>query len=70
MDLNVVDTITIYHDGKAVWHDHVPVHLSKNISASSDGVNSSAAYKVYRVAQTRAVSQTMQGFGQVASSAN
>ncbi|EGQ62411.1 hypothetical protein GGI1_12762 [Acidithiobacillus sp. GGI-221] len=33
-------------------------------------MNSSAAYKVYRVAQTSAVSQTMEGFGQVASSVN
>ncbi|WCE94359.1 hypothetical protein [Acidithiobacillus ferriphilus] len=74
MDLNVVDAITIYHDGKAVWHDRVPVHLTKNISKSkfafNGGVNSSAAYKVYRVAQTSAVSQTMEGFGQVASSVN
>jgi hypothetical protein len=72
MDLNVVDTITIYHDGKAVWHDRLPVHLSKNFTGSKGGggVNTLAAYKVYRVAQTSAVSQTMEGFGQSVSSVN
>ena len=70
MDVNLVDNITIFHDGKAVWHDRTPVHMKKNISGSRfkvDGNHSEAAYKVYRVAQTSAVSQTMVGLGQAMS---
>ena len=70
MDVNLVDDVTIFHDGKAVWHDRTPVHMKKNISGSRfkiDGTHSEAAYKVYREAQTSAVSQTMVGLGQAMS---
>ncbi|MBU2772447.1 hypothetical protein HMI48_00530 [Acidithiobacillus ferrooxidans] len=70
MDVNLVDDVTIFHDGKAVWHDRTPVHMKKNISGSRfkiGGTHSEAAYKVYREAQTSAVSQTMVGLGQVMS---
>ena len=70
MDVNLVDDVTIFHDGKDVWHDRIPVHMKKNISGSRfkiGGTHSEAAYKVYRVAQTSAVSQTMVGFGQAMS---
>ena len=70
MDVDLVDDVTIFHDGKAVWHDRMPIHMKKNISGSRfriGATHSEAAYKVYRVAQTSAVSQTMVGFGQAVS---
>ena len=73
MDVNLVDDVTIFHNGKAVWHNRTPVHMKKNISGSRfkiGGTHSEAGYKVYRVAQTSAVSQTMVGLGQVMAEAH
>jgi len=73
MNINIVDKVTIFHNGKAVWHDDIPVHLHKRFSVSvfsaSGGVNSSSAYRGYRVAQNAAVSQILTGFGQAVSQA-
>lgn len=62
MDVALVDKITIYHNRAAVWHEDIPVQVKKHISGSRfkiGGAHSDAAYRVYRVTQTPAVSKTM-----------
>ncbi len=60
MYINLVDAVTVYHDGKPEWHARIPMHISKNIDGQS---GNTAAYKEYRIAQTYAVSRVITGFG-------
>lgn len=69
MDVNLVDDITIYHNGQSVWNQSIPVDIKKHISGSRfkiGGTHSDAAYKVYREAQTKAVTAMMLGMSQAA----
>ena len=69
MDVNLVDDITIYHNGESVWNQSIPVDIKKHISGSRfkiGGTHSDAAYKVYREAQTKAVTAMMLGLSQAA----